>query len=450
MTETIARLRNRGIEVEVLAPSYRGMDQRDYEGIPVHRFRYAPAALETLTHDQTAPDRIRERPLYSALLPGYMIGGSLAAARLARSGRFDCIHAFWPIPHGLIGLAARAAGGTPLVSTFFGVELTWVRSQLPFLAPFVRGIIRRSDVTTVISNHTAAEVRRFVPGASVRIIPFGAAIGASPPRQVRDLGQRGELDDSEGRSGRDSRGHRDDRDDGGHRETLRAPRDRLDRGGAGGAFPAAGQRPVRLLFVGRLVERKGVAVLLKAVSDLRGRRDVRLKVVGDGPLRPHLESRAAELGISESVEFTGYVDEAEVDRAFTECDIFVLPAIRDSKGDVEGLGVVLLEAMQYDRPVVASASGGIPDIVIDGETGLLTRPGDASSIVAAIERMLDSPGLRDRLVDSARAHLASSFSWDRIIDDLVSVYEEVSANRRRGGRADRTDGPDAVTGRGSG
>jgi hypothetical protein len=126
LLETIERLRERGTEVEVLAPSYRGLGDQVIGGTRVHRFRYAPAGWETLTHDQTAPDRIREHPLYASLLPGYLLAGSRAAARLARMGDFDAVHAFWPLPHGLLGLAAKRAGGIPLVSTFFGVELTWV------------------------------------------------------------------------------------------------------------------------------------------------------------------------------------------------------------------------------------------------------------------------------------------------------------------------------------
>src|SRR5687768_17278991 len=176
LTETIERLHERGVEVEVLAPSYRGGGDHTIGRIRVHRFRYAPSRIETLTHDQTAPDRIRERPQYSALVPGYVAAGTLAARRLARTGRFDVVHSFWPLPHGIFGLAASRAGNIPLVCTFFGVELRWVRAQLPFFAPLMRTIIRNSDAITAISGHTAAEVRRLVPDAEMVTVPFGAAI----------------------------------------------------------------------------------------------------------------------------------------------------------------------------------------------------------------------------------------------------------------------------------
>jgi glycosyltransferase involved in cell wall biosynthesis len=376
LLETIGRLRARGVEVEVLAPAYRGLGDQEVEGVQVHRFRYAPRGWETLTHDQTAPDRVRERPWYLALVPGYVLAGRRAARRLARSGRFDVVHAFWPLPHGLLGMAAKRGAGTPLVSTFFGVELTWLESQLGFLRPVVRSIIRASDAVTVISSHTAAAVRRVAPEVPVRTIPFGAAVevpdtDAEPPR--------------------------------------RAPGE-----------------PYRLLFVGRLVERKGVQVLLAALPLLRARHSVRLSVVGEGSLRPALEARARALGIADRVEFTGAVSAAELNRCFRECDAFVLPAVRDAKGDVEGLGVVLMEALLHGRPVIASSSGGIVDIVRHGETGLLATPGDPGSLAAAIARYIEDPELADRLARAGREHVLRAFSWDAITDELLAVYRQVA------------------------
>lgn len=376
LVETIERLRRRGVDVEVLAPAYRGLASGVIDGVRVHRFRYAPARLETLTHDQTAPDRVRERPAYLGLVPGYVAAGALAAARLARSGEFDVVHAFWPLPHGLLGLAAKRAAGVPLVSTFFGVELSWLRSQLAPLRPVVRRIATGSDAVTVISSHTAAELRALVPGVQPRVIPFGAAASHEHVRPVRT------------------------------RE--------------------AGD-PLRLLFVGRLVERKGVAVLLDALA--RGGRD-RLAIVGDGPLRAELEARASRAGLADRVEFTGAVTAGELSNRFAEADALVLPAVRDSKGDVEGLGVVLIEALAAGRPVIASESGGIVDIVRHEESGLLVRPGDPAALSDAIGRYRDDPRLAAELAARGMELVRTEFSWDRIVDRLAATYEELAAGAR--------------------
>ena len=370
LSETIRRLGRRDVRVEVLAPSYRGLPDQVIDGIPVHRFRYAPARFEDLTHDQTAPDRVRDKPAYLALVPGYVAAGSLAAARLARSGRFDALHVHWPIPHGVIGLAAKQASGLPLVSTFHGVELTWTARKMPFLRPFLRQLIRKSDAVTANSSHTERLIREVEPKHVVRV-PFGAALepAAAAPH--------------------------------------RAP---------------AGSSAFRLLFVGRLVERKGLKHLLDALATMRSRRPVRLEVVGDGPLRPALEARVAELGLEQVVRFRGFLPETELSAAFAEADAFVLPAVEDAKGDVEGLGVVLIEALMHGVPVIASESGGIVDIVRHERTGLLVKPGDAGALADAIDRLASDGALRDRLARDGREHARTTFSWDAIIDRLVDLY----------------------------
>ncbi len=374
MVETIRRLRPLGVEVEVLAPSYRGLRTQTVDGVRVHRFRYAPRPWETLTHDQTAPDRIRERPVFMGLVPGYVASGSLAAARLARTGEFSAVHAFWPLPHGLIGLAAKRASGVPLVSTFFGVELTWMEKELPFLSPILKRIVRGSDAVTAISTYTAERLRRQVPGAAPAIIPFGATV--EPAAE------------------------------------LPAPRTDPD-------------APFELLFVGRLVERKGVHLLLEALATLPPQRRVVLRVVGDGPERPRLQEQAERLRLGPRVVFHGFVSHDDLKARMAACDAFVLPAVVDAKGDTEGLGVVLLEAMGYGKPTVASAAGGIVDIVRDGRNGFLVPPGDAPALAAAISRMMDDPDAARRMGIHGRDDVRADFSWDVIVGRLAEVYERV-------------------------
>jgi glycosyltransferase involved in cell wall biosynthesis len=371
MVETIRRLRPLGVEVEVLAPAYRGLRSQTVDGVRVHRFRYAPRPWETLTHDQTAPDRIRERPVFMGLVPGYVASGSLAAARLARSGEFAAVHAFWPLPHGLIGLAAKRASGVPLVSTFFGVELTWMEKELPFLSPILKRIVRGSDAVTAISTYTADRLRRQVPGADPAIIPFGATVEP--------------------------------------RAELPAPR----------TDPGA---PFELLFVGRLVERKGVHLLLDALATVPPERRVVLRVVGDGPEGPRLREQAARLGLGSRVVFHGFVTKEELQARMEGCDCFVLPAVVDAKGDTEGLGVVLLEAMSYGKPTIASAAGGIVDIVRDGRNGYLVPPGDAPALAGAITRMMDDPARAREMGIHGRDDVRADFSWDVIVGRLAEVY----------------------------
>ncbi|NIP82506.1 MAG: glycosyltransferase, partial [Gemmatimonadetes bacterium] len=247
LVQTLHRLHDRGVDAEVLAPAYRGLPGGRIDGIRVHRFRYAPERIEDLTHDQTAPDRVREHPAYLALVPPYLLAASRAAGRLARSGAFDLVHAHWPLPHVVPGWAARRAGGLPLILTFHGVEMTFARtSRIPFLEAFLRRAIRSADAVTANSSYTAGLIRELYD-RPVDIVPFGTTLPVTGP------------------------------------------------GAPGSGEPGgSGDGPTELLFVGRLVERKGVHVLLDALERLPAR-PVHLSVVGEGPLREGLEARARTL-----------------------------------------------------------------------------------------------------------------------------------------------------------
>lgn len=373
LVETIERLGSAGVEVEVLAPSYRGLSSGVVDGVMVHRFRYAPARFEDLTHDQTAPDRVRERPWYLALLPGYAVAGWLAARRVARTGEFDVIHVHWPLPHALLGWAARGATGAPLICSFYGVELTFARtSRLPLLGWFLRRAVRSANAVTAISTYTEGLVRG-VYDRPVDRIPFGATIPV--PTEIPPL-------------------------------------------------PPA--EPFRTLFVGRLVERKGVRYLLDAVARARATGvAVALDVVGEGPMRPELEAHARSLDLGEAVRFHGFISDAELVQRYTACHAFVLPAVVDSKGDVEGLGVVIIEALAYGRAAIASDAGGITDIVEHDRTGLLVPPGDAVALADALVTLARDPERAARLGQAGRIHVQRRFSWTAVIDKLSTLYQRL-------------------------
>jgi glycosyltransferase involved in cell wall biosynthesis len=379
LIETIERLKQRGTEVEVLAPSYRGSGTSSIAGIKVHRFRYAPAAIESLTHDMPALERIRRSPAFIALVPSYIVAGSRAAAKIAREGRFDVVHAFWPIPHGLFAIAAKRSSGAALVSTFFSAELIWSGITRRILTPVLERIVKASEVVTVISSFTASRLQEYVPGTPSVTIPFGAAA----------------VDHT--------------------RETTQPARSAAD--------------PFELLFVGRLVPRKGVDVLLRAVKLLETDPRLEVRIVGGGPERPFLERLAKELGLQDKVRFDGIVSADEVTTRFRECDALVLPAIITASGDTEGLGVVLIEAMGYGKPVIASAAGGILDIVSDRDTGLLVPPGDAESLAGAIRRAMDDPAELSEIARRGTAYAAHAFGWDAIVSRLSDVYESAVARR---------------------
>jgi glycosyltransferase involved in cell wall biosynthesis len=367
LLETIKKLEDLGIAVTVFAPSYRGLADHTIQGIPVRRFRYFFRRWENLTHEETTPDRLKRGIFYKMLVIFYLIGGAVGIVRLCAHERFDVIHVHWPFPHALFGYLGRRVCGAKLVCTFYGVELQWVLNKMPVLRPFLQWAARVSDEVIAISSYTAAMLRSIEDGP-VRVIPYGISIGS-----------------------------------------LARP-----------VAPPAGE--AMILFVGRLVERKGVAYLIDAIEIVRRSRDVRLVVIGEGPERGLLEERARQRGIERSVEFAGKVEANELAGWYDRSDIFVLPAVHDSKGDTEGLGVVLLEALSYGKAVVASRVGGIVDIVEHEKTGLLVEEKDAEQLAGAIERLLADGDLYVRLVQGGQKRLTERFRIEAVARQLSLAY----------------------------
>jgi glycosyltransferase involved in cell wall biosynthesis len=213
---------------------------------------------------------------------------------------------------------------------------------------------------------------------------------------------------------------------------VEAPVPGAEEAGDSNSFARCG-RLVRLLSVCRLVERKGVQDVLEAVGLLRERGvDVRYEVVGAGPFRAVLERRTLELGLEGRVVFRGECGDAARDAAFRACDVFVLTPFEAEDGDVEGFGIVYLEAGACGKPVVGSRSGGIPDAVVDGETGLLVESRSVKEIASAVERLWSDEALWHRMGEAGRAAYAAHAP--RVVGrQLADAFvEAVSADRGLG------------------
>lgn len=188
--------------------------------------------------------------------------------------------------------------------------------------------------------------------------------------------------------------------------------------------PAPGQgQALRILFVGSLIPRKGVAHLLRAVTMLPERIGWRLDILGGGPEGDRLRTQAAELGLGDRVRFAGPQAAAEVRAAMRAAHVLVVPSITDASGQSEGIPVVLMEALAEVRPVIASNLSGIPELVRDGETGWLTDPGDASAIAAALTRVNDDYDAAATLSRAGRALVAREYDIDRNAAALLAMME---------------------------
>jgi colanic acid/amylovoran biosynthesis glycosyltransferase len=198
-------------------------------------------------------------------------------------------------------------------------------------------------------------------------------------------------------------------------------------------FPFRERGPVQtLLCVARLADTKGHADLLRAFAlvapDLPR---LRLRLVGDGPERARLQVLARELGIERRVDFLGSLGAARVTSLMAESDLFVLAAIPHPSGAMDGIPVALMEAMSSGLPVLTTELSGIPELVEDGRTGLLVRPGDVPALADGIRRLVEDRDLRERLAANARQHVVERFSLTAEAERLGDLFAESVFGTRR-------------------
>lgn len=366
------RLKDNGIQVEVIAPSCRGIRQNNYVNIVVHRFRYAPAFLETLTQDQGAIFKLRGNPFFILLVPFYLLCGFWCTLRVVSKSNYDVVCIHWPFPNGLFGILAKIIGKSKLVLTFYGAEFALVR-RVPLGISILRLIVRQADSIIANSTFTQRELEKIIH-CNVRIIPFGSTI---PIERRKENSKNQKMNQSSYK---------------------------------------------KILFVGRLIERKGVRYLIDAVYEVAKDMSVQLDIIGNGPLHNQLNDQIKQKSLEDIARIHGNIGGRELETYYQNCDVFVLPAVIDSWGDTEGQGVVLLEALTFKKPVVASAVGGIVDIVQDGKTGLLVPEKNPVLLSRAIKRVLSDNNLAKQLGESGYNHAIKNFSWEKIITSTIKAY----------------------------
>jgi phosphatidylinositol alpha-1,6-mannosyltransferase len=278
-------------------------------------------------------------------------------------------------PLGLMAPALRKAGATRLVATTHGHEAGW--AQLPAARQLLRRIGESTDVITYLGEYTRSRIAdALTPEAAARMVQL-------PPGVDEKTFHPG--------SGGDK---------------VRARLGLTD-------------RPV-VVCVSRLVPRKGQDTLIRAMPRiLAAEPDAVLLVVGGGPYEKDLRRLARETGVERSVVFTGSVPWSELPAHYGAGDVFAMPC-RTRRGglDVEGLGIVYLEASATGLPVVAGDSGGAPDAVLDGETGWVVPGGSEADTAERIVTLLGDAELRRRMGERGRAWVEERWRWDLLADRL--------------------------------
>lgn len=375
----LARELARQYTITVIAPDAPGA-LPVLSDVRIERFVYMwPRRFQALAYGAGIPDNIRSKPGRTLLAPTFCLSMYCAVKHMV-SG-YQAAVSNWLVPSSIITAAALRRTAIPHVAIAHGSDIHLLR-RLPGRRRLARYILRRTSAVITVAAYMksmlleAAELSPSAPEAErIVTLPMGF-----DPVNVFD-------------------GHRSFRD--------------LKKAAPG------------VLYIGRLVPVKGVDVLIRAAAMLQEHCPV-LHIAGDGPQRRELERLAGSLNVS--VRFYGMVSPLVRNRLFRECDIAVFPSDGTPGGRSEGVPVSLLEAMAAGLPVVAARSGGIPDVIGDGVSGLLIPPGRPGALAAAMETLIAKADTRRRLGESA-AQAARRFSWDALGEQYRSVLSDVLGNR---------------------
>jgi phosphatidylinositol alpha-1,6-mannosyltransferase len=306
----------------------------------------------------------------------YAWRGLVVSRRLVRQHRYDLSFAFAGVPAGAMSYALKATAGLPYVVSLQGPDVPGFEARYgyiyPVLKPLLRAVWRNAAAVIAISKEHQRLAHQTVSELDISIIPNGVN-----PRVFRPAD---------------------------------APHQSAE---------------VNILCVGRLIERKGQHVLLRAFARLRGRpgRPIRLTLVGTGDAERSLRLLAADLGIADLVSFAGFVPRDSMPDVYRKADIFALPS------QSEGMSVALLEAMASGLPVIVTDTGGTGELVQNGVNGFVIPWGDETSLSDSIGDLVGDAELRRRMGFNSRTKSAD-FDWSVITQEYVHLLHKVAGASR--------------------
>jgi glycosyltransferase involved in cell wall biosynthesis len=363
-----------GVEVTVLAPHCPGRSCFEIiDGIKIYRFRYAPERFERIAYSGEMHRLVSRNPLDSLLFVSFMLFFLFKGIQLALAERAEVLSAQWWIPAGLVALVVSLLTGRRFVVTTHGTDVRLL-SGSSTLRAIARPVFAKASGVTTVSTFLRERLRQHLPLApeQIEVVPM-------PP-------------DAE----------------------LLEPR------------PLPQNETKVILNVSHFTRQKRLDVFIEACGKLK-ERGYRFKAlcVGGGPLKAELERLVADLGLEDSVELRDAVTVGEVADLYHHCDLCVLCS------EEEGFGLTLVEAQLCGRPVIGADSGGIPDVVQDGVSGLLAPVGDSDALANALSNVFDDPQLASELASRGLVSAREKFGPERLSGLYRSILSQTAQSGRR-------------------
>jgi glycosyltransferase involved in cell wall biosynthesis len=356
-------------DVTVLAPYEKGSKIHERLGaVEVYRFPYTWPGTEKLAYRGGMVNAFRNSRAAKIQLPPLLLGELLFGLFLVATKRIDVLNAHWLFPQGFVAAVIKKISRRKLVITTHGGDVEILKR--PGALRFLQWSLKSADAVTFVSRHNLAMAGKHTTQSTQHwsVLPMGIDLPTNLQRETRS--------------------------------------------------------PTNVLFLGRLVEIKGLAYLIEGMTqaNAEGLR-FHLNILGDGPCRQQLEELVRKLHATESITFRGFIGGQSKYQYLADSDIVVVPSITDEQGYEEGLPVTALEAMAYGKILIATRTGSLPELLEDGG-GVLIEQKDASAICVALKEIAANPGDAVRISESARQK-AAEYDWKEIIKRFDSILERI-------------------------
>lgn len=355
----------RGHQVWVLVPFDPELRRDPETPLRVESFRYVrPDRWHLLGYSRTLHRDVRLKLWAYLQAPLYFHFARRALARLVSREGIDMIHAHWILPNGYVASRVSAATGIPYAATLHGSDVFMAERNPLFVRMARRALAGACHVTSC-----SADLRD-------RLLAVG---------------------------GRE------------HADKILLVPNGTDVVPAADPSPEPGEPGRRVVAVGRMVYKKGFEMLIDAAPSILERYpDAEIVLGGGGEILAELEDRARRLGVAQRVRFPGALDHRQVLELIASAAVFVMPSVRDPAGNIDGLPIVVLEAMAAGKPVVATEISGLPLAVTDGETGVLVPERDAAALAGAVCRLLGDPSLAASMGSAGRRRVETELNWGAV------------------------------------
>ena len=364
--------------VNVLVPHYKGLKLYDSkEKLKIYRFIYFyPTSLEKLAYGGILPN-LKKNPLLWIETPFLFLSELIKTFEIIKKENIEVLHTHWIFPQGLVGAISKKFFKIKHLSTIHAGDIIALK-KIPFSNYIINFIVKNTDKITSVSSFGKNKLLEIANKSlkeeinkKVRILPMGTYLEQFKKRKLK----RG--------------------------------------------------RVKNILFVGRLAEKKGVSYLIKAISLLN--KEVRLLIIGDGPLKKDLLSLTNKLNLKNKIEFLGYKTGKEKLKYFFDADLLVVPSIVTKIGDTEGLPVVIMEGLASGLPIIATDVGGIKEIIKNGYNGLIIKEKNSKEIANKIKLVIENNKFKRRLSINAKKS-SRNYDWGYISKKYADLIFDLANN----------------------